>query len=208
MLVLRLVRTGRRNQPKYRLVAAEQGEKLDGKVVEILGHYEPAAKSKLFVFDKEKVQGWLAKGGVPSNTVAKLLNMNGFDLPVHLRAEGKPKKKAQAKIDAANKPSSDAKAMGDVPVEAPKPAEPVSAEEATPSEPEGVVEASAVAEAMVDQASVEAVAEETASVVEKIVSSSTEVEADKPVAEEVPSVAEAMVDQVPAEEVSEENKEV
>lgn len=104
MLVLRLVRTGRRNQPKFRLVAADGSEKLNGKVVEILGHYEPAAKDKPFVFDKEKVQGWLGKGGVPSNTVAKLLNMNGFDLPVHQHAEAKPKKKAQAKLDAANKP--------------------------------------------------------------------------------------------------------
>ncbi len=104
LLVLRLVRTGRRNQPKYRLVAAEQGEKLDGKVVEILGHYEPAAESKPFVFDKEKVQGWLSKGAMPSNTVAKLLNSQGFSLPVHLHAEAKPKKKAQAKLEAANKP--------------------------------------------------------------------------------------------------------
>ncbi len=169
MLVLRLVRTGRRNQPKYRLVAAEQGEKLDGKVVEILGHYEPAAELKPFIFDKEKVQGWLSKGAMPSNTVAKLLNGQGFDLPVHLHAEAKPKKKAQAKLDAANKP-----------VEAPKPAESVSAEEATPSEPEVIVEAP-----------VEAVVEETA-----------------PVAEEVAPVAEEVSAEVPAEEASEENKEV
>jgi len=129
LLVLRLVRTGRRNQPKFRLVAADQSEKLDGKVVEILGHYEPAAKDKPFVFDKEKVQGWLAKGGMPSNTVAKLLNMNGFDLPVHQYAVAKPKKKAQARLDEANKPkeapvaveaSSD---ISEAEVEADKPAE-------------------------------------------------------------------------------------
>jgi len=94
LLVLRLSRTGRRNQPKFRLVAAEQGKKLDGRVVEILGHYEPAAQEKPFVFDKEKVQGWLSKGAVVSNTVAKLLNSQGFDLPVHIRPERAPRKKA------------------------------------------------------------------------------------------------------------------
>lgn len=166
MLVLRLVRTGRRNQPKFRLVAAEQGEKLNGKVVEILGHYEPAAEAKPFVFDKDKVQGWLSKGAVPSNTVAKLLNKQGFDLPVHIRAEAAPRKKTQAKTEAANKPSSETKATEEVPVEVPKDsqeeavAEPAPAE-AAPSEPEAAVEeTSVVAEATADQGPTEEVSEE------------------------------------------------
>jgi len=150
LLVLRLVRVGRRNQPKYRLVAADQSEKLNGKVVEILGHYDPAATDKPFVFDKEKVQGWLSKGGMPSNTVAKLLNKNGFDLPVHQYAVAKPKKKAQARLDEANKPSpviveSEDKEEAPVAVEAPIEAgeEPV---EVTATEEAGV-EVPAVEEA-------------------------------------------------------------
>ncbi len=134
-------------------MAAEQGEKLDGKVVEILGHYEPAAESKPFVFDKEKVQGWLSKGALPSNTVAKLLNGQGFELPVHLHAEAKPKKKAQAKLEVANKPVEVAPA--------PEQAE-VPSEEA-PEEEVAVEEASVVAEVPVEESAPaeEAPAEDT-----------------------------------------------
>jgi len=152
LLVLRLARTGRRNQPKFRLVAAEQGKKLDGKVVEILGHYEPAAKDKPFVFDREKVQGWLAKGGMPSNTVAKLLNMNGFDLPVHIRPEAKPRKKTTAKTmvrtGVVNEPAESAPASEEV-VSSEASAESVS------------TEASTDAKAMVDKTPDETEAEQT-----------------------------------------------
>jgi len=176
LLVLRLVRTGRRNQPKFRLVAAEQGEKLDGKVVEILGHYEPAAKEKPFVFDKERVQAWLSKGGMPSNTVAKLLNMNGFDLPIKMNAEAKPRKKAQAKLDAANKPS-------------PAVIESVDKAEDSVVAPEG---------AMVDQ---ELVAdEEAAPVTESGEGTVTEV----PVAEETSAVVEEPAVEAPIEETNKE----
>lgn len=172
MLVLRLVRTGRRNQPKFRLVAADQSEKLDGKVVEILGHYEPAAKDKPFIFDKEKVQGWLSKGGVPSNTVAKLLNMNGFDLPVHQNAVAKPKKKAQARLDEANKPK-EAPVVVETPVEAGD---------------EAVEVASADAEAMADETPV----------IEEVAVAEEAPVASEPVAEEVPT--EVAEESVPSED--------
>ena len=147
MLVLRLVRTGRRNQPKFRLVAAEQGKKVKGAVVEILGHYEPAAKDKPFVFDKEKVQGWIARGGMPSNTVAKLLNMNGFTLPVHQNAPAKPRKKAQAKLDEASKPKESAPV-----VEVTDSGEEVApvAEEAVVNEAEPVMETPPIEESAVE----------------------------------------------------------
>lgn len=139
MLVLRLVRTGRRNQPKFRLVAAEQGKKVKGAVVEILGHYEPAASDKPFVFNKENTQHWVDKGAVVSNTVAKLLNKEGFNLPVHQHAEAKPKKKAQAKLDAANKPA-EAAPVAEEATEAPAeggevPTETPAAEEASAETP-------------------------------------------------------------------------
>lgn len=193
MLVLRLVRTGRRNQPKFRLVAAEQGKKLDGKVVEILGHYEPAAGAKPFVFDKEKVQGWLSKGALPSNTVAKLLNKQGFDLPVHIYAEAKPRKKTRAKTEAANKPSPVAsdEAMGNM-VEQPTPA----------------------AEEVVVETPIEAVMEETAPVAEEV-SADAEPTSSFAEATEGPRSLKlrrsgAMVDkpaEAPTEAPSEENKE-
>lgn len=166
MLVLRLVRVGRRNQPKFRLVAADRQEKLNGKVVEVLGHYDPAAKEKPFVFDKEKVQGWITKGGMPSNTVAKLLNMNGFNLPVHQNAVAKPKKKAQAKLDEANKPVEAPAVVAEAPVETggeEAVAEDVSTEEAA-------VEAPVVEETTTEEAPIEEVAPAEETTVEPVLS--------------------------------------
>jgi small subunit ribosomal protein S16 len=92
LLVIRLSRTGRRNQPKYRLMVAEDRSKLTGKPVAMLGHYIPTDKDKPLVIDKEAVQMWLSRGAQPSNTVAKILNGQGFDLAVHKYQPGKPKK--------------------------------------------------------------------------------------------------------------------
>lgn len=82
-------------------MVAEDSSKLQGKAVGILGHYIPTLPDKPFVFDKEAVTLWLSRGAQPSNTVAKLLNMNGFDLPVHKHAEAKPKKAPKEETPAA-----------------------------------------------------------------------------------------------------------
>lgn len=158
LLVIRLSRTGRRNQPKYRLVVAEHTAPIKGKVVEILGHYEPTASDKKLVFDKEKVETYIKNGAKPSNTVAKILNANGFDLPVHVRPERKPRKEVEVKPEV-------------------KPVAPVAEGEETPVAKEGAVETPAedateavadapaeetkpTAEAPVDEAKVETSVEE------------------------------------------------
>lgn len=81
-------------------MVAEHTAPIKGKVVEILGHYEPIASDKKFVFDKEKLDMYMKNGAKPSNTVAKLLNANGYDLPVHVRPERKPRKAEDAKKEA------------------------------------------------------------------------------------------------------------
>lgn len=82
MLVIRLSRRGRRNLPMYRILVAEHSKPTDGKFVEMLGHYDPAALNQPLSVNKERVEYWMAQGAKPSNTVAKLLNRVGFDLPV------------------------------------------------------------------------------------------------------------------------------
>ena len=47
MLVLRLQRTGRRNNPAFRLVVTEKSAPVKGKVKEYLGHYLPTRNSNL-----------------------------------------------------------------------------------------------------------------------------------------------------------------
>lgn len=72
MLRIRLSRTGRRNQPKFRVVVAEKSRSIKGKFIEILGYYIPTGE-KIFHVNKEAILKWIARGAHPSNTVATLL---------------------------------------------------------------------------------------------------------------------------------------
>ncbi len=80
---IRLSRTGSKKKPFYRIVAADQRMKRDGRFLEKLGTYNPMTKA--IELNKEGVQKWLSEGASPSDTVNKLLIQNGFDLkPVYI----------------------------------------------------------------------------------------------------------------------------
>ena len=72
---IRLKRTGRLHLPCYRIVATDVRAKRDGKVLEVLGVYDPLAKetAKQVVVKRDRVQYWLGVGAQPSDTVASLL---------------------------------------------------------------------------------------------------------------------------------------
>ena len=76
---IRLQKTGRKHRPSYRVVAAPRLSKRDGKVLEVLGHYDPLVpdETKQVVVDRERVQYWLGVGAQPSDTVASLLKRAG-----------------------------------------------------------------------------------------------------------------------------------
>lgn len=74
---MRLRRVGRKHQPAFRIVVADQESPRDGRFVELLGHYFPRGKGEQIQLDKEKVLAWLGKGAKPSETVASLLKKAG-----------------------------------------------------------------------------------------------------------------------------------
>ena len=76
---LRLTRIGGRKDPVWRIVAADQRSKRDGRVIEILGHYNAQTDPSTIVVDEEKVRGYLARGAQPTDTVRKLLRTQGID---------------------------------------------------------------------------------------------------------------------------------
>ncbi len=76
---LRLTRIGGRKDPVWRIVAADQRSKRDGRVIEILGHYNAQTNPSTIVVDEEKVRGYLARGAQPTDTVRKLLRTQGID---------------------------------------------------------------------------------------------------------------------------------
>jgi len=107
MVRIRLRRVGARNQPSYRIVAAPQGAKRDGKFLEILGHYNPRTNPPTVVLKEDRVYDWLSKGAQPSESVEKIFRMIGFHERYERFKQGEPVEKlleeaaaAQAKFQA------------------------------------------------------------------------------------------------------------
>jgi len=78
MLSIRLTRTGKIHAPHYRIVVQEKRSKLNGKAVDIIGHYHPASPDKLLVVDHEKAKKWIGLGAQASDTVVNLLVKEGL----------------------------------------------------------------------------------------------------------------------------------
>jgi small subunit ribosomal protein S16 len=71
--VIRLSRKGKRNQPYYHVVVADQDHPRDGKHTETIGHFNPRLEEKGFVMNAERYAHWLAKGAKPSDTIRTLV---------------------------------------------------------------------------------------------------------------------------------------
>jgi small subunit ribosomal protein S16 len=74
---IRLRKVGRKHQPAFRIVVADQESPRDGRFVEVLGHYYPRGRGQQIELDKDKALAWLARGAQPSETVASLLRKAG-----------------------------------------------------------------------------------------------------------------------------------
>jgi small subunit ribosomal protein S16 len=72
MLKIRLKRTGRKNQPFYKIVLMENLSKRDGKSIAELGHYDPI--QKVILFNKTLLYKAINNGAYPTNTVRHLIN--------------------------------------------------------------------------------------------------------------------------------------
>jgi small subunit ribosomal protein S16 len=68
-----LSRTGARNRPFYRIVAAETGMPRDGRAIEQLGSYNPVEKPVIIKINEARVVDRILKGAQVSPTVAGLL---------------------------------------------------------------------------------------------------------------------------------------
>lgn len=74
MLRIRLTRTGKKNQPSYRVVVAEQHSKRDGRYLANIGLYNPLTKPATIIIDQKAYQHWSKRGAQPTDTVRKLYN--------------------------------------------------------------------------------------------------------------------------------------
>jgi len=114
MLVFRLFRVGKNNQPSYKIVVTDKkNPSKGGRFVEQVGAYNPVTKEK--VLNKERIQYWLKQGVQPSPTTYNLFIKEGIlegkKIPSH--------KKSKKPVEAQGKPAA---AVAEVPqaAEAPK----------------------------------------------------------------------------------------
>ncbi|KKR46746.1 MAG: 30S ribosomal protein S16 [Parcubacteria group bacterium GW2011_GWB1_40_14] len=71
MLIVRLQRVGRRNDPSFRVVVTEKKGPPRGKYMEKVGTYD--VKRGNVAFDNERVLYWISQGAKPTPTVHNLL---------------------------------------------------------------------------------------------------------------------------------------
>ncbi len=85
---LRLRRTGRKNQPSYKVVAADSRSPRDGRFIEAVGTYNPLRSPAEIKFNEEKAFKWLRRGALPTDTVRSLLRKSGLWYKWYLMKKG------------------------------------------------------------------------------------------------------------------------
>ena len=73
MLIIRLTRVGKRNQPLFRFIVSEKARDPWGNALEILGTYDPKAGTEKIEINKERIQYWISKGAQCSKTVHNMM---------------------------------------------------------------------------------------------------------------------------------------
>ena len=69
---------GGKKDPIWRVVVADQRSPRDGRVIETIGHYNAQTNPSTIAIDEERARSWLARGAQPSDTVRKLLRIQGI----------------------------------------------------------------------------------------------------------------------------------
>jgi small subunit ribosomal protein S16 len=72
-LVIRLARTGKKGERKFRIIVKEKRDKRDGKAMEYLGWYEKRETGEKKQINMERVNYWLSVGAQTTPTMKKLL---------------------------------------------------------------------------------------------------------------------------------------
>lgn len=73
MLVIRLTKTGRKGESKYRMVVTERRYRRDGSPAEYLGWVTKTTKGIQKSLEMERIKYWISQGARPSATVKKLI---------------------------------------------------------------------------------------------------------------------------------------
>jgi len=75
MVVIRLARGGAKKRPFYHIVATDRRNKRDGRYIERLGYFNPAAsgQAKRLELQVDRIEYWKSVGAQMSDRVASLM---------------------------------------------------------------------------------------------------------------------------------------
>ncbi len=73
MVKIRLRRMGAKKAPYYRIVVADSRAPRDGRFIEEVGTYNPAAEGEKLKVNMDRVQYWISNGAQPTDTVRGLI---------------------------------------------------------------------------------------------------------------------------------------
>jgi len=73
LLAIKLMRTGAKKRPSYRIVVKEKQSKRDGAFLENLGTYNPTHQPAEINLKADRIRYWLEKGAQPTDTVRRLI---------------------------------------------------------------------------------------------------------------------------------------
>ena len=87
MLAIKLMRTGAKKRPSYRIIVKEKQSKRDGAYLENLGTYNPTREPAEIKLDLDRVRYWIEKGAQPTDTVSKLIKASGKEQAAAVQPE-------------------------------------------------------------------------------------------------------------------------
>ena len=142
MLAIRMQRTGRKGHAMFRVVVQESRvAPTSGKVVALLGSYDPHAKT--VTLNKEKTAEFLKNGAQPSDRAVRLLESEGIKMPAWvkvntakagtLRNADKLRKNRPAPEEPAAEVADQATEATEAEASAEQPAEPATPEAESPT---------------------------------------------------------------------------
>jgi len=101
---VRLSRIGTKHVPFYRVVVVDGRKKRDGAYLDNLGTYD-ALKTTIISLDTEKLEAWVSKGAILSETVQKIYKMHRKNALVSqglVKTVAAPKKSAAKAKDVSS----------------------------------------------------------------------------------------------------------
>src|SRR5947207_5502842 len=85
MVKIRLAKQGRKKLPIYKIVAADERARRDGRFIEALGQYRPQNESGKVQLKEDRIMYWLNVGAQPTDTMRSILSGEGLLLKWHLQ---------------------------------------------------------------------------------------------------------------------------